>query len=214
MPPRIHSDAQALCTLPVKGRMAPNQPLASRISPSPLTAPSACSAGKSSAGSERVAAARLGSGQRAYAATPLGFYLGCLSVHARFHPPALLQLDNASLAQSAPAWLARSLLGLFALQCALGMWLHRGGCLQPGHLMPPRQPSAWRLLCSCCWPGRGRPATCWPTWRTAWPPCLPLLWPHAWVGVAVMAATVAALLAVQRGLHRRAQTQRARSGVN
>ena len=43
---------------------------------------------------------------------------------------------------------------------------------------------------------------------------LPLLWPHAWVGVAVMAATVAAMLTVQRGLHRRAQTQRARSGVN
>jgi hypothetical protein len=50
------------------------------------------------------AIARLGSGEWAYAATPLGFYAGCLSVNALFAPPApralaepspLLQADAA-----------------------------------------------------------------------------------------------------------------------
>ncbi len=42
------------------------------------------------------AVARLGSGEWAYAATPLGFYLGCLSVMAVFSRPAATQLTDPS----------------------------------------------------------------------------------------------------------------------
>jgi hypothetical protein len=52
------------------------------------------------------AIARLGSGEWAYVATPLGFYLGCLSVAALFSPPAPRALDTGSIVLAAPGWLA------------------------------------------------------------------------------------------------------------
>lgn len=55
------------------------------------------------------AIARLGSGEWAYAATPLGFYVGCLSVNAVFAPPASLHLDASPVLLIAPKitlWLA------------------------------------------------------------------------------------------------------------
>ena len=42
------------------------------------------------------AVARLGSGEWAYAATPVGFYLGCLSVMPLFSRPVALKLEDAS----------------------------------------------------------------------------------------------------------------------
>ncbi len=54
------------------------------------------------------AIARLGSGDWAHAATPLGFYLGCLSVTALFAPPAPKPLGASPFFLSAPdavAWL-------------------------------------------------------------------------------------------------------------
>ena len=221
--------------------------------------------------------ARLGNGQWAYAATPLGFYLGCLSVPAVFNPPAAQRLAGASPAQAAPAWLAWVLLGLFVVRCAAGLWRNRGrlGAAWSPHSATAAIGVAFALLVGLAgaWSysdvladlARGMPAELpsraalgaallagavlggyWhrqPTrhplraqqllrcaaggvmmgWGSVLTPGsndslallgLPLLWPHAWVGVAVMAATVAAMLTVQRGLHRRAQTQRARSGVN
>jgi hypothetical protein len=50
------------------------------------------------------AIARLGSGEWAYVATPLGFYLGCLSVSAIFSPPAPQALTDRSIVLAAPGW--------------------------------------------------------------------------------------------------------------
>jgi toxin CptA len=55
--------------------------------------------------------ARLGSGDIAFAAMPLGYYLGCVTGAALFAPPVPLALAAAPPAFSVPAWLP----GLFAL---------------------------------------------------------------------------------------------------
>lgn len=52
------------------------------------------------------AIARLGSGEWAYALTPLGYYLGCLSVGPLFGRPPLSPLQETSPVLRAPAWLA------------------------------------------------------------------------------------------------------------
>lgn len=58
------------------------------------------------------AIARLGSGEWAYVATPLGFYLGCLSVGHVFSPPvpqALAEAPSVLAWPPALAWLAAAL---------------------------------------------------------------------------------------------------------
>ncbi len=50
------------------------------------------------------AIARLGSGEWAYLATPLGFYLGCVSVATVFAPPAAQALPAGSAVLDAPGW--------------------------------------------------------------------------------------------------------------
>jgi len=52
------------------------------------------------------AIARLGSGEWAYALTPLGFYAGCLSVGPLFDAPPAQRLHETSPVLLAPAWLA------------------------------------------------------------------------------------------------------------
>jgi Sulphur transport len=52
------------------------------------------------------AIARLGSGEWAYAVTPVGFYAGCVSVVAVFAPPQAQPLNEASPVLQASAWLA------------------------------------------------------------------------------------------------------------
>ena len=51
------------------------------------------------------AIARLGSGDWAYLATPLGFFVGALTVPVLFAPSALVQLDEASMLAQLPGWL-------------------------------------------------------------------------------------------------------------
>lgn len=58
--------------------------------------------------------ARLGSGQWVYAATPLGFYLGCVSVGAVFSPPRPLPVDSP-LAGAPPWWPGLLMAGLLGL---------------------------------------------------------------------------------------------------
>jgi hypothetical protein len=76
------------------------------------------------------AVARLGSGEWAYAATPLGFYVGCLSVVPLFSPPAASQLTATS-----PLF---ALSNIFAiLFVAFVLWRLAPGVLalrQPGRL--------------------------------------------------------------------------------
>lgn len=61
------------------------------------------------------AVARFGSGEWAYAATPIGFYFGCLSVMPVFSRPA-----SASVPSSTPLWLGSTLFVLLFLAFALG----------------------------------------------------------------------------------------------
>lgn len=51
------------------------------------------------------AIARLGSGDWAYLATPLGFFAGALTVPVLFAPPVPVQLNEASMAAHLPGWL-------------------------------------------------------------------------------------------------------------
>jgi toxin CptA len=79
------------------------------------------------------AIARFGSGQWAYALTPLGFYIGCLTVPGLFAPPAPQHLADVSPVLRAPAWLA----GLFVLfvlwRLARPLWRPRPGAATPRH---------------------------------------------------------------------------------
>jgi len=65
------------------------------------------------------AIARLGSGNWAHAATPLGFYLGCVSVDRVFAPSARPSLDAGALGSHAPA-------AIFWLACAYAVWRGAG----------------------------------------------------------------------------------------
>lgn len=59
------------------------------------------------------AIARFGSGEWAYIATPIGFYLGCLSVTKLFAPPPPQTLDAGSIVLAAPGsvvWLVAAIL--------------------------------------------------------------------------------------------------------
>lgn len=208
--------------------------------------------------------ARLGNGQWAYAATPLGFYLGCLSVNALFGAHPGQRLNGTSPLQSAPAGLAWVLLALFTGRCLLGLWRHRvrlGGVWSPhaataaigvafallmllvgawsysdvladlargmaadlparavlgaallggavlggawtgqlGRHRAPHRPMRQLLRCAAGGLLMGWGSVLIPGSNDSLALLgLPLLWPHAWAGVAVMATTVAALLAVQR----------------
>lgn len=70
--------------------------------------------------------ARLGSGEWAYAATPLGFYLGVLSVDATFGPPAPQPLAGGSPVLLAPGWVLWSL-GAAAAARLVWAWHRRRG---------------------------------------------------------------------------------------
>jgi len=52
------------------------------------------------------AIARLGSGEWAYLATPLGYFVGCVTVHTLFAPAPPAVLADPSPLLAAPAWLA------------------------------------------------------------------------------------------------------------
>ena len=64
------------------------------------------------------AIARLGSGDLAYLATPLGFYLGCLSVDRVFAPPAHVAVAHASPLLQMPGWLAVPFVAVAAWRAA------------------------------------------------------------------------------------------------
>jgi hypothetical protein len=70
--------------------------------------------------------ARLGSGEWAYAATPLGFYLGVVSVDALFGPPSPQPLAGDSPVLSAPGWVLWTL-GVVAVVRLAWAWHHRRG---------------------------------------------------------------------------------------
>jgi toxin CptA len=68
------------------------------------------------------AIARFGSGQWAYAATPLGFYLGSLGVDAIFSEPQHQKLPEGSAVLQAPGWLALLFVMFVAWRVGLPLW--------------------------------------------------------------------------------------------
>lgn len=72
------------------------------------------------------AIARLGSGEWAYAATPLGFYLGCLSVTVVFAPTAAPAFSASAGLLAAPALTVWLVTGFFVWRIATPLIEHRG----------------------------------------------------------------------------------------
>jgi uncharacterized membrane protein YedE/YeeE len=62
------------------------------------------------------AIARLGSGEWAFIVTPIGFYIGCLTVGPIFSPPAPVKSIGGSLVLQAPMWLAVLFAGLMLVR--------------------------------------------------------------------------------------------------
>ena len=72
------------------------------------------------------AIARIGSGEWAYLATPLGFYIGCLSVDRVFSPPLPQMLANAPPVLAWPSWLVWLLAVLVAGRMVMVLPWRRG----------------------------------------------------------------------------------------
>lgn len=72
------------------------------------------------------AVARLGSGEWAYVFTPIGFFVGCLSVTPLFGAPAPQPLPYGSPVLRAPAWVA-ALFVAFVLWRIVRSWLRGNG---------------------------------------------------------------------------------------
>jgi Sulphur transport len=64
------------------------------------------------------AIARLGSGEWAYVVTPVGFYVGCLTVGPLFSPPPPERLSEGSPVLQASGWVALLFLGFMAFRVA------------------------------------------------------------------------------------------------
>jgi hypothetical protein len=79
------------------------------------------------------AIARLGSGEWAYAVTPLGFYAGCLTLPYLFSVPPHQRLPGGSVVLAAPPWVA----GLFV---AFALWRLLWPVLAP---RPDPAPARW-----------------------------------------------------------------------
>lgn len=75
--------------------------------------------------------ARLGSGQWAFAATPMGFYLGCLSAGQVFAAPVPKALDTAPPLSSLPAWAAWVVLAIGLWRAASALSRRRGAITAP-----------------------------------------------------------------------------------
>jgi Sulphur transport len=69
--------------------------------------------------------ARLGRGQWAYAATPIGFYLGCVGVNTLFTMPAMPPAVEPSPLLGAPGWVACTIVALLVARGLAGLWRHR-----------------------------------------------------------------------------------------
>jgi toxin CptA len=85
------------------------------------------------------AIARFGSGEWAYLATPLGFYVGCVSVGALFAPAPARALATASPVLAGPAWLAVLFLAFVAFR--IGRPIVTG--VRAGRLVATLRAHAW-----------------------------------------------------------------------
>ena len=85
------------------------------------------------------AIARLGSGDWAYAVTPFGFYLGCLSVSAVFAPTPAQTLGTSPVFLVAPSATVSVVVGFVAWRVAAPLIKHRGmlGALMGMRLWSP-----------------------------------------------------------------------------
>ena len=128
------------------------------------------------------AIARLGSGEWAYAATPVGFYAGCLSVDALFSPPVPQPLAEASPVLQADAAVALLFVAFAAWRVLPPLrraWAERRARAPAGAAARELAQRVWAphaatavigvtfvcilLLVGAC----GPTPTCWHSWRTA-----------------------------------------------
>jgi hypothetical protein len=201
--------------------------------------------------------ARLGRGQWAYAATPIGFFAGCVIVPAVISPPVPSPSSDLWRVFAAPGWVAWAVAALLGARVAQALWHRRrslmsawsphaatasigvafvmllllagawaytdvladaargmthelhtrlalcaallagtltGGWLR-GQIGRRRVSAAWLLRCTAGGALMGAGSLLVPGGNDSLLLLgLPLLWPHAWAAVAVMAATVAVAL--------------------
>jgi Sulphur transport len=81
------------------------------------------------------AIARFGSGEWSYAATPVGFYAGCLTVDLLFGAPAARKLDEGSPVLAAAGWVALLFTAFAAWRVGPALWsawADPGGCTARG----------------------------------------------------------------------------------
>ncbi len=85
------------------------------------------------------AVARFGSGQWAYAATPFGFYLGCVLENRLVPPQPTQALEAGSVVLAAPGWIAWVVLAVLAWRIATPLLRHRARLrdLVTNHLWSP-----------------------------------------------------------------------------
>jgi Sulphur transport len=207
--------------------------------------------------------ARLGRGQWVYAATPIGFFAGCIVVPAVISLPTPAPSPDLSPVLAAPGWVAWALAALLGARAAHALWQRRramfsawsphaatasigvafiallllagawaytdvladaargmtrelharlalcaallAGALLGGWMRGPtghrRASAAWLLRCAAGGALMGAGSLLIPGSNDSLLLLgLPLLWPHAWLAVAVMATTVAVALRTAEAL--------------
>jgi Sulphur transport len=75
------------------------------------------------------AIARLGSGEWAYVVTPVGFYVGCLTVGVLFPVPAHEKIAHGSPVLQAPGWIALVFVAFILWQIASPLWVSRSSAI-------------------------------------------------------------------------------------
>jgi sulfur transporter len=97
------------------------------------------------------AIARLGSGEWAYAVTPLGFYVGCVTVGALFAGSAPVHAYDRSVILDGPMWLA-ALAGAFVVVRITGAVLRQRVDARPGarHFLVRIARDAWSPHVATC----------------------------------------------------------------
>src|SRR4051812_41327757 len=95
------------------------------------------------------AIARLGSGEWAYVFTPLGFYLGCVSVQWLFEGAAPAPLKDPSPLLNGPMWLAAVAAALAVVRVGKPLFVRRTAPL-PRHLLTLLTRRVWSPHAATC----------------------------------------------------------------
>lgn len=92
------------------------------------------------------AIARLGSGEWAYAATPVGFFVGCVSVNAIFASPTTASPEEASHLLEAPTWVAWLFASYAAVRVVIALRARASATLREALVGRPWSPHAATIV--------------------------------------------------------------------